>query len=535
MPQYINLSPRYLRASAFVFASAPRCLVGCSAAGGDSSEDEESERIKLRLGVGEGWALRGVFASCITNEWRQESDVIAGPVALNHGTKPPAPLQHIGAAASASDGQIGGSEVADRGNVGGAVLVEPKPSPSVSWASWLLSFLLNHPSLRRLAMRPALFRTLVAYLRSPRAPHRLRVVPLLTLLIRSHAEFKNGPPPFEELNGLMVAVLQECDRATCGRGPGSAAWRPSDCPGGMQLETKWANEGLLLLTDLVTATRRAQDSLRQQQRGQSSISLRTGEESTAGLMTGSMQKPKSATVDEEEPHVGVPKANSRDMGAVRVSLPPFGTRIDESPVEEGEEEEAEEVERSLADRLLFDGRSLCAEERSLLEVDLRNAVLPDATEFAPISGTVPALEHDDGGRQEAKAAAESPSRCLHHLIEIMDTLRALRTGWPSPLAMAAPGTPARSKEESSLANQPAQHLDSILCEAWMDAVGPAAVIESEHPFREGTKEETLCFPGAEEMVVLLDPRSSMQVVSLARDGKRHSTLRSEVESGWHRL
>ncbi|CAM9948770.1 unnamed protein product, partial [Hapterophycus canaliculatus] len=86
-----------------------------------------------------------------------------------------------------------------------------KAQPSVSWASWLLSFILNHRPLRRLAMRGSLFRTLVAYLRSPGAPHRLRMVPLLTHLVRSHAEFAECPP-LEELSGLLATVLRECDK-----------------------------------------------------------------------------------------------------------------------------------------------------------------------------------------------------------------------------------------------------------------------------------------------------------------------------------
>lgn len=457
----------------------------------------------MRLGVGEGWALRGVPASCITNEWLEESDVISGPVAPKCSPMSPAQLQSVEAPGPSVSGRQAGepqdNTLHDQSDVGGA-MVESKPTPSVSWASWLLSFLLNHPSLRRLAMRPSLFRALTSYLRSPRAPHRLRVVPLLTLLIRSHAEFEHGPPPLEELDGLMVAVLQECDRATRGRGPGSMVWRTSDCPGGLQLETKWANEGLLLLTDLAIATRRAQNSLRQPLR---ELSLISG---------GSQEEKVPRTVDEEQVRTVRPGADAIGIGTVKVSLPPFGTRVDESPVEEGEDEEADEVERSLADRLLSSGRLLCAEDRALLEMDQRNAVLPDVAASTPLSSTE--LE-GDGREEQEKATIHSPSRCLHHLIEIMDTLRVLRSGWPSPGVMSAPGIPVEGEKRSLVTSEPAPYLDAILCEAWMDAVGPAAVIETEHPFREGTQEDTLCFHGAEEVVVFLDPRSSMQVVSEA--------------------
>lgn len=380
-----------------------------------------------------------------------------------------------------------------------------KPRPSVSWASWLLSFLLNHPPLRRLAMRGSLFRTLVAYLRSPGAPHRLRMVPLLTLLVRSHAEFEEGPPPLEELSGLLAAVLRECDKATCGRGPGSAAWRPGDCPGGLQLEARWANTGLLLLTDLAMATRRAQDSLRRRP----FVGLAGSGAAVGGVVEtvrGDAPQALGSIGVNEGMGVrvsGVQTVDGEDV-AVRVSLPPFGTRLDESPVEEGGEEEAEEAERGLADLILVGGRSLSSEDRALLEVDLRNSVLPDAGEFSVHGEAVP----KGGDPQDAEAVPESPSRCLHHLLEIMDTLQALRDGWPSPSVACAArkGAPRPTTQDGLL------HLNSLLCEAWMDAVGPAAVIESEHPFRKGTYTEKLHFPGADDLAVFLDPRSSMQLV-----------------------
>lgn len=470
------------------------CALAVRSGGGDSSEDEEAERVKLRLGVGEGWAIRGVSASCITNEWRQESDVISGPVTISYRSKLPSlpqPVDAVDEQPKEVEGDSGGSNREE-------LLRVSRPRPSVSWASWLLSFLLNHPSLRRLAMRPSLFRTLVSYLRSPGAPHRLHIVPLLTLLIRSHEEFEDGPPPLQELDGLTAAVLQECDRVTCGRGPGSAAWKPSDCPGGMQLETKWANEGLLLLTDLVTATRRAQDSLALHRCGRSVAWEREGQR--AGDLFSEAMKQRGVLAAEE-------RAQETGQGDVQVTLPPFGTRVDEGPVEEGEEEDEQEMEQCLADRVLVAERSLGAEDRALLEVDLRNAVLPDAHEFL-----VSSREGEEGSLQDSKATTESPSRCLHHLIEIMDTLKALRDGWPFPMPKAArEASVAEAGSQSATGTPP--YLDAILCEAWMDAVGPAAVVESEHPFRKGTNEETLCFPGAEEMVIFLDPRSSMNAVS----------------------
>lgn len=490
----------------------------CCSVGGDSSEDDEGERVKLQLGVGEGWALKGVSGSCITNEWCQESDVVDGPIAPTTPSKPPAPtLPRLEAKAEGHELQAQSPQRSPSGEdeAGDAEMVR-KPRPSVSWASWLLSFLLNHPPLRRLAMRGSLFRTLVAYLRSPGAPHRLRMVPLLTLLVRSHAEFEEGPPPLEELSGLLAAVLRECDRATCGRGPGSAAWRPGDCPGGLQLETRWANAGLLFLTDLAMATRRAQDSLRQRP----FVGLAgsgAAVDGVVGTVRGDMSEGLGSSGSSginEGMGVRVSGEKSADGAdvAVKVTLPPFGTRLDESPVEEGGEEEAEEAERGLVDLILVGRRSLSSEDRALLEVDLRNSVLPDVGDFSVRGEAVP----KDGDLQDAEAAPESPSRCLHHLLEIMDTLQALRDGWPSPsvatASQCAAASAACDAAPRPMIHDGLLHLDSLLCEAWMDAVGPAAVIESEHPFRKGTYAEKLHFPGADDLAVFLDPRSSMQLV-----------------------
>lgn len=443
-------------------------------------------------------------ASCITNEWCQESDAVTGMHAQNvSGTSTPNHSTAEGKAGEPELDELSAWRSPDRA----IEMVEGehlrKPRPSVSWASWLLSFLLNHTPLRRLVMRSSLFRTLVAYLRSSGAPHRLRVVPLLTHLVRSHAEFEDGPPPLEELSGLLAAVLRECDKLTGGRGPGSAAWRPGDCPGGLQLETKWANAGLLLLTDLVTATRRAQDSLRQgpvlrlaksKVEGQGRVEAKSGDELRIPGESG----------DEQESGEQESASCGAGEGAVKVCVPPFGTRLDEGPVEEGGEEEAEEADRSLADQVLIGGRSLGAEDRALLEVDLRNAALPDTTSFAPRDEVASSPDNLRG----AEAGAASPSRCLHHLLEIMDSLGALRDGWPSSPPTTAPQLPSKRQ----LTPHGALYLDSLLCEAWMDAVGPAAVLESEHPFKKGAYTETLHFPGAEEMVVFLDPRSCMKEV-----------------------
>lgn len=427
----------------------------CHSGTAESSEDEGSERVKLRLGTGEGWALKGVSSSCISNEWRQESDAISGPISR------PSPENQGGDATYTTTTDPHSERKIQR------TPHRSGPCPSVSWACWLLSFLLEHPRLRRLAMRASLFRTLVAYIRSPQAPCRLRTVPLLTLLVRSYAEFEHGPPPLEDLNGLTAAVLQECDRATYGRGPGSAVWRPGDCPGSVQLETKWASEGLLLLTDLVTATRRARDSLKH-----------------------------------------LDQASSSQECSVRVTLPPFGTRMNEGPFEEGEDGEGDEPERSLADRLMVKGRSvLGAEDRASLEIDLANALLLDTCEYMLNSGM--RVEQDViEGAATSSPTGEPPSRCLHHLLEISDTLQALRDGWSPQLSGSA-----GCGKGSPTTVHPTPYLDSILCEAWMDAIGPAAVIESEHPFREGTNEDTLHFPGADYLVVYLDPQSSMDLVS----------------------
>lgn len=439
-------------------------------------------------------------AACITHEWSQESDVIAGPsVFAQEGASDVSPDL-----SQAAEGYPVASEVENMGNEGQSLSMA-KPGPSASWASWLLSFLLTHPSLRHLAMRASLFRTLVAYLRSPWAPCRLRMVPLLTLLVRSHAEFEDGPPPLEDLDGLATAVLQECDRVTYGRGPGSAAWRQGDCPGGTQLETKWASEGLVLLTDLITAARRARDTLSQGPQPP----LRRREvrrlPTTKAVATGTEQ-PRDADLREGLVEMAEINVDGGDAGdRVKVSLPPFGTRLDEGPLEEGEDGEADEAERHITDRVLLDGKSLCAEDRALLEVDLRNAVLPDVCDSTVEDVEVDAADAGEGSRTSLPTA--SPSRCLHHLLEISDTLQALRDGWPCSLSESC-----ESGRERSHATQPAQYLDSLLCEAWMDAVGPAAVIESDHPFRQGTIEETLSFPGAEELVVFLDPRSSMSMV-----------------------
>lgn len=380
-------------------------------------------------------------------------------------------------------------------------------------------------------MRGSLFRTLVAYLRSPGAPHRLRMVPLLTLLVRSHAEFVERPPPLEELSGLLAAVLRECDKLTFGRGPRSSAWRSGDGPGGLQLETSWANQGLLLLTDLAMETRRAQDTIRQRR----SVGVSQSSQSPSALAFA-----RDGDGDEEVAGALGTRtaATASDVDAVRVhvSLPPFGTRLDEGLVEEGCQDEAEEEEageRTLADRILVGGRpsmsmsmsSLGAEDRALLEADLRDAVMPNVggiSRHAAAPSTPGTLSCAVG------AKTETPSRCLHHLLEIMDTVRALRDGWPSPPARSS-ATPT-----SSGALPPADngllYLDAILCEAWMDAVGPAAVMESEHPFRKGTYSETLCFPGADGLVVFLDPRSSMQEVRgrEGREGGREWTLRRNM-------
>lgn len=476
-----------------------------SSDGEESSEEDEGERIKLQPGVGEGWALKGVSASCITNEWCQESDVISGPAPQGSSVVPPIPAP--APPPPPSSGVTSPVQLEDEEEAAVADVVADmvrKPQPSVSWASWLLSFLLGHPPLRRLAMRGALFRTLVAYLRSPGAPHRLRMVPLLTLLVRSHAEFADRPPPLEELSGLLAAVLRECDRLTCGRGPRSAAWRSGDCPGGVQLETSWANEGLLLLTDLAIATRQAQDAIAQRSLPQLP-SLETEGKECLETTTPTPEHVDAVAVAGEDD--AKKEEEEEEANGVRISLPPFGTRPEEGPVEEAGQDEAEEVgsaERDLGDRILVSARSLGAEDRARLEVDLRNSVLPDLTTFAPPIAAGPSAPVNPP-LQGAEATAETPSRCLQHLLEIMDTLRALRDGWPSSpevtatsVGLGAGGGPL--------------HLDAILCEAWMDAVGPAVVVESDHPFRKGTYSETLHLPGAEEMVVFLDPRSSMQEV-----------------------
>lgn len=454
-------------------------------------------------------------SSCITNEWCQESDVISGPLAQSSHSVPltpsPSPLPSPGATGQLWESKLDDSQwqrtTGDKEDAAAARIVR-KPQPSVSWASWLLPFLLNHPPLRRLAMRGSLFRTLVAYLRSPGAPHRLRMVPLLTLLVRSHAEFAESPPPLEDLSGLLAAVLRECDKLTCGRGPRSSAWRSGDCAGGLQLETSWANAGLLLLTDLAMATRRAQDAIRQRPAGilQSPQSPNLRVEGRARVeMRPEHVHAVSDGNDAKEGMIGdgVEATTGSETIAVRISVPPFGTRLDEGPVEEGDQEEADNGERSLADRVLVGGRSLGAEDRALLEVDLRNSVLPDLEGLSPPA----AASSTPGNLHGAGTKAETPSRCLHHLLEILDTVRALRDGWPSLLA----STTTSSEALPPAANGPL-YLDSILCEAWMDAVGPAVVTESEHPFRKGTCSETLRFPGAEELVVFLDPRSSMQEV-----------------------
>lgn len=469
-------------------------------------------------------------SSCITNEWCQESDVISGPFAQRSHTVSPTPSPPSPGATDrlgerkrddprwqrTSDGK---EEMA-------AARIVRKPQPSVSWASWLLPFLLNHPPLRRLAMRGSLFRTLVAYLRSPGAPHRLRMVPLLTLLVRSHAEFAESPPPLEELSGLLAAVLRECDKLTSGRGPRSSAWRSGDCPGGLQLETSWANAGLLLLTDLAMTTRRAQDAISQRPAG-----MLQSPQSPDSRVEG----PTRVEMRLEDVHEVSGGSDAREgmlqggsevttgSETVAICVPPFGTRLDEGPMEEGEQEEAEEAEngeRSLADRVLVGGRSLGTEDRALLEEDVRNSVLPDFKGFSPST----TASFASSNLQGATAKEEPPSRCLHHLLEILDTVRALRDGWPS-LSVSNP----TSSEALPPAAKGPLYLDSILCEAWMDAVGPAVVMESEHPFRKGTHSETIRFPGAEELVVFLDPRSSMQEV---RD-EIHSIARSVISQVSH--
>lgn len=368
-------------------------------------------------------------------------------------------------------------------------------------------------------MRESLFRTLVAYLRSPGAPHRLRMVPLLTLLVRSHAEFEENPPPLVELSGLLAAVLRECDKATCGRGPGSAVWRAGDCPGGLQLETRWANAGLLLLMDLATETRRAQDSLKQ--RPMKQISKPRAEEEglvdvrPSGIEPVSGSNWKMRDVGHRPPDAEKQGANNNvsAVGAIRVSVPVFGTRLDECPPEEGGEEVAEEAERSLADCILVGGRSLLEGDKALLQADLRNSLLPDADSFALQGDGISSPINP----QEEEAASGPPSRCLHHLLEIMDTLQALRDGWPTPpVVNSALEFLPKSAEQSLPVTHGPLYLDSLLCEAWMDAVGPASVVESDHPFRKGTLTETLHFPGAEEILVFIDPRSSMQQVRIKR-------------------
>ncbi len=524
-----------------------------SSAGEESSEEDEVT--KLQLGVGEGWALKGVSSSCITNEWYQESDVISVPLARGSPSAPVTPSsspslppvstpRHVDDD-DGDDDATSHVEERTRDDLGqqptstsfgqdeeeemAAADFEfaRKPQPSVSWASWLLSFLLNHPHLRRLAMRKSLFRTLVAYLRSPGAPHRLRIVPLLTHLVRSHAEFVESPPPLEELSGLLAAVLRECDKLTCGRGPRSSAWRSSDCPGGLQLDTSWANAGLLLLTDLAMATRRAQDIIRHRPAGLAPIKTQQDSQDGYGYTVSDQADSKDddeQVGDDDVSAAAVPVSESQD-GKVRISLPPFGTRLEEGLVEEGcpeVAEEAEDEDRNLVDRVLVGLRSnasmtlslsLGAEDRELLEADLRSSVLPDLEGMSPHAAEAASSAPDNQPGSETEP--ETPSRCLHHLLEILDTLRALRDGWPwpwpSPEESTATASRGTSPAPASTSNG-SLYLDSILCEAWMDAVGPAAVVESDHPFQKGAYSQTLCFPGADGLVVFLDPRSSIQEV-----------------------
>lgn len=488
--------------------------------GGESSDDE-GDRVKLQLGVGEGWALKGVSAWCITNEWCEESDVVAAPLldsAQPVASESPSALLFPISDSERAERKLGQPSPKIPTEGGGQMIragISGEPRPSVSWASWLLSFLLNHPPLRRLAMRRSLFQTLVAYIRSPGAPHRLRVVPLLTLLVRSHAKFEESPPPLDELSGLVAAVLRECDKAISGRGPGSAAWRPGDSPGGLQLDTKWASAGLLLLTDLATATRRAQDS----RRGSGVLLEQPGQRNQAALGTapagdrpvsdGSGEAASSVVREARAPRL----TGGREV--VKVCIPPFGTRLGEGPADEdGQGEEGgEEVERSDVSGALLGGRSLRAEDRALLEGDLRNAERPHAEDFAPRGDRqAPTVQLSESQSVDEE---EPPSRCLHYLLEILDTLQALRDGWSPPSDLTASPALEACDGKPSFGPQRPLYLDSLLCEAWMDAVGPATVIESQHPFQKGVQSETLHFPGAEEVVVFLDPRSSLREVRFA--------------------
>ncbi|CAM9363904.1 unnamed protein product, partial [Discosporangium mesarthrocarpum] len=548
---------------------------------GDSSGDEGRERIKSRHGVGQGWALRGVSASCISNEWCQEADLTQSCSEPTPCITDKAPSALEGKSYEEEAGQgLPGKSSSEKGARGGKGEIT-KIGPSVSWASWLLSFLLDHPGLCQLAMRSSVFRTMVSYLRSRGAPQRIQMVPLLTQIVRSHEEFKDRSPPLQELSGFLGAVLSKCDQYCSGEGRVELGTR--------HLEVRWAPKGLLLLTDLVTATRSAEDSLRQQLL---QPRLGTEEKEQTDRSSSGLKKEETkwhgAKIDQAETCGDFPVVSGSekvvlglDKGGevpVKICLPRFGAHERERQVllrggggDEGETDEggsrlgSRAGSRSIEFSRCPAGALLCPEERTLLEEDLERAALPEVGEFReeilPFFGElVDRVKGGEGKEGEGKEGegkegegkggegkrgktllreVPPPSPCLNYLLEIMHTLKVLRGTWPIPptTSLIRGGTSGTEELSGSKATA-TMYLDSLLCEAWMDAVGPAMVRESAHPFRHGLTEETLHFPGAHEISVYLEPRCSMpeeSAVLTLEGGGKTVCLTGRDESTWDKV
>ncbi|CAM9123344.1 unnamed protein product [Choristocarpus tenellus] len=497
---------------------------------GDISEDEENESIKFRHGIGQGWALRGVRSSCISNEWCQEGDV------AHHSTIPsPHPthshdlIHTINAEGRDTPGSTNlhkgqhalkfrpGSRVVTGGLGGLYQRAETKAGPSVTWASWLLSFLLDQPSLRQLAMQSCVFETLVSYLfLSVGAPHRIRLVPLLTQLVRSHGDFEGGHPPLERLSGFLRAVLGECDKRCLKR-------NTDGTDDGGQALLRWAPKGLLLLTDLATATQNVKDNL--EQKSLQRKSLKKGHSKTQGNVAASEEGGRASVGDDgadpQQDETQDDQGMETTEPPVHVLLPPFGSwddqevasaRDDDGQGEKGDEDRSRMSSRSGEISFSIDGAVpislMDAEDRGLLENDLRHAKQLETTDFSKYMDTGHASGESQEGKREGGDTEHRivSSTCLHHLMEVIYTLGVLQGTWPSSLKEAEEGLSHRSRH---LWQGASLYLDSLLCEAWIDAVGRAMVRESAHPLQTGLVEETLHFPGARQIVVFLDPRSSM--------------------------
>ncbi|CAM9093982.1 unnamed protein product [Chrysoparadoxa australica] len=393
---------------------------------GDISDEEDADkdRIKLRLGVGQGRMLTGVDASQITNEWSCEADVVMAT-----------------------------------------------PGPSISWASWIVSFLLEHPNLKQLVMTAKVFRVLAGYLKAPGAPQKLRIVPLLTLLVRSHDSFQGEGPDLTLLDGLMTEVLKHCDHFT-------APQRGSTKPKASSL---FAPKALLLLTDLAAAVTGAKQAMLE-----------------AEARRDEGEQPQELSPVPVRRHM--PRHSSR-AGETEDVPTATSTAAPAAAATAGENESNGAGASAPADG---DGPGADAGTEAVTGVEAD----PGSDEREQEPSDVTAVD----------TLTSSASPCLQYLMEIMAVFRALEDGWPS--------------------HSHSKVMDSLLCEAWYDAVGKAVTRESQHPYHydeEGSAgSRTILFPEATGLRVVLDKRSSLPLgVTLnIQGGNKTFALSGDDEATW---